>query len=289
MVSIDRGATKGLISGLWAGRGGSSSQPPIRTQTESCCELVNDAAHSLETALVLWDMKQHLLKREREREKHEANGFFMLLGGFWHVTASTTEAVTRAKCQPWHQWEAWSSCLSVCLWALTPPTWKYQMNSNTVQAKSSQSQFNAHKSGFKESLSPLSSYLKYLLSSIKRLLEKKLFQCCFVRVSQGHCYYLQKLAKSKEKIILQPFVEEVQKPTINYLVMAKKTTVVLAPPASLRPHPQPRPLAITITTSLSPPSQLTVPLAHLQQDGLFQHDGERLVLLVLLVVDDLHI
>lgn len=32
-----------------------------------------------------------------------------------------------------------------------------------------------------------------------------------------------------------------------------------------------------------------MPLAHLQQDGLFQHDGERLVLLVLLVVNDLHV
>lgn len=35
--------------------------------------------------------------------------------------------------------------------------------------------------------------------------------------------------------------------------------------------------------------RLTVSLSHLQQDGLLQHDGERLVLLVLLVVDDLHI
>lgn len=35
--------------------------------------------------------------------------------------------------------------------------------------------------------------------------------------------------------------------------------------------------------------QLTMSLAHLQQDGLLQHDGESLVLLVLLVIDDLHI
>lgn len=36
-------------------------------------------------------------------------------------------------------------------------------------------------------------------------------------------------------------------------------------------------------------SQLTVPLPDLQQYGLLQHDGESLVLLVLLVVNDLHI
>lgn len=35
--------------------------------------------------------------------------------------------------------------------------------------------------------------------------------------------------------------------------------------------------------------QLTMSLAHLQQDGLLQHDRESLVLLVLLVIDDLHI
>lgn len=35
--------------------------------------------------------------------------------------------------------------------------------------------------------------------------------------------------------------------------------------------------------------QLTMSLAHLQQDGLLQHDRESLVLLVLLVIDDLHV
>lgn len=35
--------------------------------------------------------------------------------------------------------------------------------------------------------------------------------------------------------------------------------------------------------------QLTVSLSHVQQDGLLQHNGEDLVLLVLLVVDDLHV
>lgn len=35
--------------------------------------------------------------------------------------------------------------------------------------------------------------------------------------------------------------------------------------------------------------RLTVSLSHLQQDGLLQHNGENLILLVLLVIDDLHI
>lgn len=37
------------------------------------------------------------------------------------------------------------------------------------------------------------------------------------------------------------------------------------------------------------PILLTVPLSHLQQDGLLQHNDEGFVLLVLLIVNDLHI
>lgn len=35
--------------------------------------------------------------------------------------------------------------------------------------------------------------------------------------------------------------------------------------------------------------QLTVSLSHLQQDRLLQHNRERLVLLILLIIDDLYI
>lgn len=37
------------------------------------------------------------------------------------------------------------------------------------------------------------------------------------------------------------------------------------------------------------PAVLTVSLSHLQQNRLLQHDGENLVLFVLLVIDDLYI
>lgn len=36
-------------------------------------------------------------------------------------------------------------------------------------------------------------------------------------------------------------------------------------------------------------TQLTMPLSHLQQDGLLQHDRKSLVLLVLLIINDLHV
>ena len=46
---------------------------------------------------------------------------------------------------------------------------------------------------------------------------------------------------------------------------------------------------ITAALAVQPCPQLTVSLPHLQQDGFLQHDGEGLVLLILLVIDDLHV